>query len=110
MWYASRMDEQEDTLKDQIAAAWAAVTSAQRVRAHHRRRTDKRSKQRAQDIEVATNRLRDAMVPLRSYLGRFPYGPQTSVTRAEYDEVSKASQAIQAERRKLWKMQPRRST
>ena len=101
------MDESEDTLQDQIASAWAAVAAAKRVREHHRRRTDKRSKQRAQDIEVALNRIRDAMAPLRSYLGRFPYVPQTEVTRIEYDDVSDASRALQAERRKLWKMSHR---
>ena len=101
------MDEPEDTLQDQIAAAWAAVAAAKRVREHHRRRTDKRSKQRAQDIEVALQRLKDAMGPLRSYLGRFPYMPQANATRLEHNNVCEASRALQSERRKLWKMSHR---
>lgn len=94
-------------LSDALEAADAAVDNAQAVRKFHRRRTDKRSKQRQQDIDIALERIKDAMKPLRSFLGRFAYGPQTEAAWAKYYAVSEASKALQAERRKLWKMSPR---
>jgi hypothetical protein len=98
----------EINLPEALEAAEAAAENARRVRAFHRRRTDKRSKQRAQDIEIALGRIKDAMKPLRTFLGRFSYGPQTQAAHANYDKVSTASHALQAERRKLWKMQNRK--
>lgn len=93
------------TLDEQLDDAQAAAENAQRVRAFHRRRTDKRSSQRAQDIEIALERIKDAMKPLRSFLGAFHFGPQTEVMWEKHEMVSEASRALQAERRKLWKMQ-----
>lgn len=90
-----------------LESAAAAVENAQGVRRYHRRRTDKRSSQRQQDIEVALERIRDAMKPLRSFLGRFSYGPQTVAMHEKRRRVSEASLALQAERRKLWKMSHR---
>lgn len=88
-----------------IDDADAAVAFAAQVRKFHRRRTDKRqSSQRAADIESALSRLRDAMEPLRSEIGRFPYGAQTDVAERNRETIREASAAIQRERRKLWKM------
>jgi hypothetical protein len=87
-----------------IETAEAAVVFAQQVRAVHRRRTDKSSKQRADDIEMALTRLRDAMGPLRTEIGRFPYGPQTDAAERNRQKIRNASEAIQKERRKLFKM------
>lgn len=93
--------------KDAIEAADAAVAFAQQVRKFHARRSDKkRSTQRAADIELALERLKDAMGPLRSEIGRFPYGPQTGQAERNRDRIRKASAALQTERRKLWKMRP----
>lgn len=90
-----------------IEYAEAAVTYAQQVRKMHRRRTDKSSPRRAEDIEGALTRLREAMKPLRSEIGRFPYGPQTTRAEANRDRIRDASEAIQTERRKLHKMKGR---
>ena len=51
--------------------------------------------------------LKRAMRPLRSEIGRFPYGPQTDEAEANREEIREASTAIQRERRKLWKMRGR---
>jgi hypothetical protein len=88
----------------ELASADAAVKYAQSVRAHHRRRTQPGSKQREADIDVALGRLKDSMRPLRTMIGRFPYGPQTDEARKNRHEIYEASDAIQRERRKLWKM------
>ena len=90
-----------------LDAARAAVANARAVRAYHARRTSKQSDQRARDIEVALARLREAMRPLKSEIGRFPYGPQTGNAEANRDAIREASREIQVERRKLWKMQAR---
>jgi hypothetical protein len=91
-------------LQQALETATATVEYAQQVRKFHRRRTEKQSLQRRQDIDIALGRIKDAMVPLRSFLGRFSYRPQTQASHASYERVSAASQALQAERRKLWKM------
>lgn len=88
-----------------IDDADAAVAFAAQVRKFHRRRTDKRqSVQRSADIESALSRLKDAMEPLRSEIGRFPYGAQTDAAERNRETIRDASAAIQRERRKLWKM------
>lgn len=103
MWYSSSMNETErDTA---IKEASAAVRLAREVRQRHARRTDRGTPQREADLRLARQRLDDAMKPLRSEIGRSAY---SNVPREE--EIRKASQAIQSERRKLWKMQNRRST
>lgn len=81
-----------------------AVENARRVRSFHRRRTDKRSPQRKNDILVARDRLKEAMKPLKSEIGRFPYGPQTDAAEENRQAIRDMSNAIQSERRKLWKM------
>lgn len=90
-----------------LAAAESAVANARAVRAYHARRTSKQSDQRTRDIDVALARLREAMAPLKSEIGRFPYGPQTARAEANREAIREASAAIQIERRKLWKMKDR---
>lgn len=91
-----------------IDDAEAAVQFAIQVRKYHRRRTDKKaSKQRHADIESALARLKAAMAPLRSEIGRFTYGPQTDAAEGNREAIRQASAAIQSQRRQLWKMRPR---
>jgi hypothetical protein len=90
--------------KTVIEAADAAIINAQLVRKFHARRTKKASKQRTEDIELALTRLHECMKPLRTEIGRFPYGPQTDEAEANRDTIRDVSAAIQRERRKLWKM------
>ncbi len=101
MWYASSMPQ--ELPKDAIENADASVAFAQQVRRYHRRRS---STQRGSDISAALERLRQAMAPLRSEIGRFPYGPQTEEAQANRQIIREASAAIQKERRKCWKMKP----
>lgn len=108
MWYDSSMPQTERT--EMLDEAVAAVRHAQRVRQTHRRRSDKSSKQRQRDIEMALTRLREAMKPIRSELGRFPTGsPDTPRHRKYRADVKEASAAVQRERRKLFKMRTRPS-
>lgn len=62
------------------------------------------STQRGEDIEVALRRLRTAMAPLRSALGKFPHDPQTEAYLALHERVRQASYEVQRERIKLHKM------
>lgn len=77
---------------------------AQQVRKRHARRTDVRSPARAEDIETALARLKIAMKPLRSAIGSFTYGPQTSIAEENRQTIREASLALQRESRKLHKM------
>lgn len=106
MWYGSLMPANRPT--EDIEFAEAAVAYAQQVRAYHRRRTERGSKARESDIEVALDRLRAAMKPLRTHIGKFAYGPQTTVAEDNRQAIRAASEAIQIERRKLWKLQKHR--
>lgn len=74
----------------------------------HAKRTGKDSPQRKADIELALERLKEAMKPLKSEIGKFPYGPQTDQAEANRQIIRDASAAIQAQRRKLWKLNKRR--
>jgi hypothetical protein len=105
MWYDSFMPA--ELPNDAIEAAKAAVIFAQQIRKVHRRRTDKNSPKRAQDIEDACARLREAMKPIRSAIGRFPYGPQTTRAEENREIIREVSEEIQRERRKLHKMKNR---
>lgn len=87
-----------------LEAAAAAVAFAVQVRRYHRRRTGKDAKQRQADIARALRRIKVAMAPLRSEIGRLATGPSTERSR----EIREASLALQRERRKLWKMRARR--
>lgn len=97
----------QDRPTAELDAAWAAVEHARGVRKFHARRTDRRSAQRRQDIAIALERIRDAMRPLKSMIGAFPYGPATVTAEENRQAVRDASDALQRERRKLWKMQPK---
>lgn len=90
-----------------VEQAEAAVDLARSVRRLHARRTKKGTKQRETDIDNALERIRSAMRPLRTLIARFPYGPQTTTAEANRERVRQASEALQRERRKLWKMQSR---
>lgn len=105
MWYASSMPR--ILPQDDLDAAYAARDYAQSVRRLHRRRTSRGSAQREQDIQLALDRLKDAITPLRSVIGTFPYGPQTTEAARNREDVLEASDALQRERRKLWKMKGR---
>ena len=93
-----------DSTEAHLQAADRAVTFARDVRRYHARRTPKTSNQRRTDLTEARERLRAAMKPLRSYLGR-PDTRQTQASTREREKVLAASKAIQTERRKVWKMQ-----
>jgi hypothetical protein len=93
---------------DYLTEAKAAITNAQAVRAHHRKRTMKGSPQREADIRLALARLRDSMKPLKSEIGRFQFEHLTTVEEDRQEDIRETSLQIQAERRKLWKMQKRR--
>lgn len=103
MWYDSSMPA--ELPEKIIETADAAVVFAQGVRRTHRRRTKPTERRRETDIQIAMDRLREAMIPLRSEIGRFPYGPQTATAESNREAIREASAAIQRERRKLWKMQ-----
>lgn len=87
-----------------LESADRAVANARAVREYHRRRTEKQSIQRKTDIQVALSRLREAMKPLKSAIGKFPYGPVTVTAEENRQAIRDRSHAIQSERRKLWKM------
>lgn len=87
-----------------FAEAQAAVKNGERVRAHHRKRSERGSQQRSDDIKLALARIQDAMKPVRSEIGRFPHGPQTDAAEERRKLIRAVSQQLQRERRKLWKM------
>lgn len=90
-----------------LKTAEAAIAYAAQVRRYHARRTQKGDPQRETDIRVAKDRLKEAMKPLRSAIAKFPYEAQTDAAEKYRDRVRDLSEAIQRERRKLWKMQSR---
>lgn len=90
-----------------IELADAAVAFAQQTRRYHRRRTETNSPQRVADLATAMSKIQAAMIPIRTEIGRFPYGPQTEQAEANRDRIRAASAALQSERRKVWKMQQR---
>lgn len=102
MWYDSSMPA--ELPQRDIETADAAVAYAQQVRRYHRRRTKATSAQREADLDLALERLREAMGPVRSHIGKFPYGPQTDLAEENRQAIRDRSEAIQRERRKLWKM------
>jgi hypothetical protein len=104
MWYDALMPQH---LNQQIIdGAETAVEHARSVRRVHARRTKRHSPQRQIDLELALERLKEAMKPLKSEIGRFPYGPASEKAEANRQRIRDASALIQTERRKLWKMMP----
>lgn len=85
-----------------LESADAAVEYARNVRALHRRRTERRSSQRTNDICIALDKLKEAMRPLRSEIGRFSMS--RTLDPDDMEAIRERSRAIQSERRKLWKM------
>lgn len=93
-----------------MESALAAASYASDVRELHRRRTRRGNPQRETDIKIALERLKTSMRPLRTEIGRLQYR-RPSARRDEQREVLAALSArLQAERRKLWKMQKRGTT
>lgn len=88
----------------EVREAELAVKNAQEVRRYHARRTAKDDSQRLEDLNLAMQRVRAAMKPLKAEIGRFPYGPQTGQAENNRNRIRAASAALQRERRKLWKM------
>lgn len=93
--------------KTTLETAAEAVACAQATRRYHARKTDPKNEERQAEIEASLGKLRAAMKPLRHEIARYPYGPQTASARAYRDALAAASQALQRERRKLWKLKPR---
>ena len=89
--------------KDILERADAAVVYAQQVRRWHRRRK-KPSATRNADLQRARDRITEAIAPIRSEIGRFPYGPDTDIAERNRQSIRDASQSLQVERRKLTKM------
>lgn len=102
MWYDLLMPA--ELPQAEIDAAEAAVAFAKQVRKMNAKRTSTGSQQRARELEVAQTRIREAMVPIKSAIGKFQYGPQTPVAEANRQRIREVSAALQSERRKLWKM------
>ena len=96
------------SIQDALHEAALAVENAQEVRALHRKRTDRGDKQREDDLKMALERVKRAMKPLRSEIGRFPKQGKTPTNLQRQERVRAASLALQKERRKLWKMLDRR--
>lgn len=93
----------EEPLKDTLARADLAVQNAQSVRKMHAR---KKLKRREKDLELALQRLKAAMKPVRHQIARQAYLPST----AEGGKLRKASADLQRERRKIWKMRPKKES
>lgn len=85
-----------------VQEANLSVEYAASVRTLHARRSKRGERNRETDIKVAMDKLTAAMKPIRSRLGRLPYedGDTTEIEKT----LREASQALQRERRKLWKM------
>lgn len=47
------------------------------------------------------------MRPLKSTIGKYQYAPQTTIAQRNRAAIIEVSQAIQSERRKVWKMMQR---
>jgi hypothetical protein len=94
-------------IDDELVVAEAAVRHAQMVRRFHARKSPRGSAQRQADLQEARERLRTAMKPLRSYLGRAAYKNATNYNADLHDRVRETSAAMQKERRKLHKMAAR---
>lgn len=93
-----------------LNSADAAVRHAVATREAHAKKTSRGSTMRQRDLEIAQDRLKRAMAPVRSELSRLARKKDGNPTlaAAQRDPLKAASLAIQRERRKLWKMQPKR--
>jgi hypothetical protein len=102
MWYDALMPASLPLAA--MKEAELAVANAQDVRALHRKRSTRDDRQRQNDLTMALKRVKAAMKPLRSEIGKFPYGPQNTTAAENRLKIRAASAALQRERRKLWKM------
>jgi hypothetical protein len=102
VWYDSQMPHELDS--NILAAGESAVRYAQQVRSFHRRRTERDSMQRRHDLMAATDRIAEAMKPIRSLIGKFPHWEASPANVARMESIREMSVRLQAERRKLWKM------
>lgn len=91
-------------LEEVLREASMAVQNAQEVRSYHRKRTDRKDRQRNADLNLALDRVKAAMKPLRSEIGRFPKYQRTTSNVERKRIIKSASLSLQKERRKLWKM------
>lgn len=87
-----------------LREAQLAVENAQEVRAYHRKKTLRGDGQRESDLQMALERVKAAMRPLRSEIGRFPKQHPSATILSRQEKIRDASHALQRERRKLWKM------
>jgi hypothetical protein len=83
-----------------VEDAEEAVKYAQTARNLHARKSKRGTPQREADIKAALDKLKKAMKPIRRRIARLPYMNDESAA----GELRKASQDIQRERRKLWKL------
>src|ERR1044072_2687253 len=95
------------SLDEALREARLAVEAAREVRAHHRKRTERGNQQREDDLRLALERVKNAMKPLRSEIGRFSREAKTAAVLDRQEKIRAASASLQRERRKLWKMQER---
>ena len=91
-------------INEALKEADLAIQNAQEVRRYHRKRSEKGDPQREADLDMAMERVRAAMKPLRSEIGRFPRQPRSANVETRQARIRAASRALQSERRKLWKM------
>lgn len=103
MWYTTTMERHP--LEPALKEARAAVRHAQDTRNLHARRSKKGTPQREEDLKQARERIRLAMVPLKTFLGRAPFVRLTQEENELWQRATAASKALQRERMKVWKMQ-----
>jgi hypothetical protein len=87
-----------------IERADRAARFARDARKFHARRTSATSTQRQTDLEVARDRLREAMEPIRARVRQID---RNGDLHNERPKLMRASAALQRERRKLHKMLPK---
>lgn len=97
----SLMDRETERM---VAEARAAAEYACGVRELHRRRSKKNNSERQEDIRVALERIQAAMKPIHAKRISDSYRRQTATAQQNREPLRSASQAMQRERRKLWKM------
>lgn len=90
----------EQPIEEVIEEARRAAEHGRAVREFHAKRNKRGSRQRETDIRLALERLRDAMRPVRRYIARLPY----ESAGIDVEALREASERLQKERRKLWKM------
>lgn len=90
----------EPPLDELLSAADRAVAHAIGTRKAHARKSKRGGRQRETDISIALERIAAAMKPIRRKVARLSY----SSVEIDGESLRGASQSLQRERRKLWKM------